>query len=212
MLVSSRMKRDVITIGPEQTIKEAMVLLDKHDYEALPVIEQGKLVGVLSVWSIFKGLSNSMLSGGSFNEHTLVKDIMNPNPVTINPYEVLEEAAYLMEIHDVWSVSVVDDDNELVGFLTEWDIYDVFVEMLGLREKGTRLTITTEDRPGRVAAVCQAIAEEGINIISIAAFRTENPRVRDLVVRVAVEDAYPLVEKLRTKKFRITHVSQVWQD
>lgn len=209
MFVQERMKRNVVTVSPETTIKEAVRTLKENEYEALPVVENDKLVGVLSVWGIFAAMSDAMLDDREFSENTTVREVMNSDPITITPEAIIEEAVYLMEKHDVWALPVVGEDGMLLGIITEWDIYDLFVELLGLEQRGSRITIEIPDKPGQVAAICDIIANERINIISVANFKALNPLKKQLVVRVASQDVVRVVEKIKEAGYRVMHVSQV---
>jgi CBS domain./ACT domain. len=95
---------------------------------------------------------------------------MTKNPITISPNALLEEAAILMRDNGVSFLPVVDS-GKLVGIITESDIFDSFIELLGFREKGTRLTIEVNDEPGIMSHLAGIFAIHGANITNVAVYR-----------------------------------------
>ena len=65
-----------------------------------------------------------------------IKDVMTPNPVTVTPETLIEEAAILMRENVVSGLPVLDGD-KLVGIITETNIFDAFIDSMGLRRNGT---------------------------------------------------------------------------
>lgn len=95
---------------------------------------------------------------------------MTKDPITITSDALLEEAATLMRDNGVSFLPVVDN-GKLVGIITESDIFDSFIELLGFRERGTRLTIEVDDEPGIMANLSGIFAIYGANITHVAVYR-----------------------------------------
>ncbi len=211
MFVRAHMTEKVITVTPETTLRDVLVTLKAQGFEGLPVVNgEGKLVGMVTVWDIHEALHASIIEGNNLSGETRVAEIMSTKLITVLPEEIIEEAAYLMETNDLWLLPVVTQDEQLVGVITESDIYDVFVEMLGLHRPGTRITVRVEDKPGKLAELAGIVKSHNFSIISVATFQPDQ-NYRNIVVRVNTRDARRLVENIRARGFRVLHVSQVWE-
>lgn len=175
MFVKNKMTTNPFTVSPEQTIPDAHEIMVEHGVKRLPVMKDGKLVGIVSKSDIdrYSPSKATTLSMGEITyllSKTKIKHVMTKNPITISPNALLEEAATLMRDNKVGFLPVVDN-GKLVGIITESDIFDSFIELLGFREPGTRLTIEVSDEPGIMSQITNIIGEYGANITRIAVYR-----------------------------------------
>ena len=143
------MSIDVTTISPDVSLREAYSLMKQRHFQALPVLQHGKLIGMVTSWDIQESLAAQVLSQGTADAEMPVSAIMAKRLITVAPEEIIEEAAFLMKEHDIWALPVVGLDNVLVGIITEADIHKVLVEMFGLHKPGSRITIKVEDKAGK---------------------------------------------------------------
>jgi len=175
MFVKTRMTAHPFTVTPKTTVPEAVALLREHAIRNLPVIENGRLVGLVGNHEI-AAASPSPATSLAAGEITYllgklqVGAIMIKNPVTISPDALLEEAAILMRDHKVEMLPVVEN-GAVVGVITESAIFDAFVEILGFRDPGTRLTLEATDAPGVMARLAETTARHGANIQHLAVYR-----------------------------------------
>ena len=178
MFVKNKMTANPFTISPDQTIPDAHEIMAQNGVKRLPVMKNGKLVGIVSKDDIVRS-SPSKATTFSMGEityllaKTKISMIMTKNPVTISSNALLEEAATLMRDNNISFLPVVDDD-KLVGIITESDIFDSFIELLGFREPGTRLTIEADDAPGIMSDLTSIIGKFGANITHVAVYRGAN--------------------------------------
>ncbi len=174
MFVKNKMTSNPFTISPTQTIPDAQEIIKNHGIKRLPVVDNGKLVGVVSKGDIVK-VSPSKATALSMGEityllaKTKISSIMAKNPVTVSPNALLEEAAILMRDNDIGFLPVVEND-KLVGIITEGDIFDSFIELLGFREPGTRMTIEVDDAPGILSKLTSIFAKFEANITHVAVY------------------------------------------
>jgi len=98
-----------------------------------------------------------------------VDKVMTKNAVTVNSDTLLEDAARIMVDADIGGLPIVDD-GRLVGIITESDIFKIFIELFGVREKGLRVSLIIPDKPGELSALGQAIYEKNGDIISLGTF------------------------------------------
>jgi len=131
-LVSDWMTRDVITIAPETSLKEAHVIMNKRGIRRLPVVVHGKVTGIVTLGDI-RGAEPSQASSLSVWEandllaNLKVSEIMTRNPATIHENESIGEAAKFMLEKKFSGLPVVDDSDQLVGIITESDIFRLVV-------------------------------------------------------------------------------------
>lgn len=178
MFVKTKMTTNPFTVSPDHTIPDAHELMVQHGVKRLPVIKNNKLVGVVSKedidkYSPSKATSLSMGEITYLLSKTKIKQIMSKNLITISPNALLEEAAILMRDNKVSFLPVVEN-NKLVGIITESDIFDSFIELLGFREPGVRLTVEVDDEPGIMSNLTNIIGQFGANITRVAVYRGEN--------------------------------------
>ncbi len=142
---------------------------------------------------------------------TTVKEVMSGKVVTVSPEDPIEKAALILRDRRFGGLPVVDSQGQLTGIITTIDIFDVFVEAMGMRTPGSRVSVEVEDRPGAIAEMTQIFKSHRINIISLATFflKGEDRRFREVVYRIASTDPANIdhaVEELRKRNFRITSV------
>ena len=213
MFVKNKMTAKPFTISPDQTIPDAHEIMAKHSIRRLPVVKDGKLVGVVSKDDINRA-SPSMATSLSINEityllaKTKISKVMTKNPITISSNALLEEAAILMRDNNVSFLPVVDG-GKLVGIITESAIFDSFIELLGFREKGTRLTIEADDEPGIMSNLTGIFGIYGANITHVAVYRGTNGKsmvvtgINSLntsdIEKSIEEHGYKIIYKLQNK-------------
>lgn len=176
MFVKWRMTAQPFTIGPDATVPQAIELMHQHNVRKLPVLSEGKLVGVVSQSDIDRA-SPSMATSFSAGEVAYlfgklkVSKVMTRNPETIGVDALLEEAAILMRDKKIEMLPVMDGQR-LVGVITESDLLDAFIELQGARENGTRLVIEADDQPGVMAKLSSITGKQETNITNIAVYRS----------------------------------------
>ena len=147
MLVGERMSHPVITVSPKTPMQEAHKLMRDENIRRLPVVDQrGKLIGIVSE-SDFLHASPSDVSSLSVWEmnymlsKVTVEKIMTRAVISTHNDTPIEEAARTMVDNKIAGLPVLKD-GELVGIITETDLFKVFLEMLGARETGVRITVS----------------------------------------------------------------------
>ena len=131
-LVRDWMTRDVIAVSPETTVLEAGQLMIERIIRRLPVIEDGRLTGIVSYSDVrsAKASSNSEMDIWELSyrlSRLTIGEIMTPNPVTISPDETIGAAAQLLLKYMIGGLPVLDRDGQLIGIITESDIFRLVV-------------------------------------------------------------------------------------
>ena len=189
MFVEDRMSRPVITITTDVPMQDALNLMREENIRRLPIVHsRGQLVGIvtesdllhaspsqattLSVWEL-----NYLLS------KITIEEIMTSEVVTVTPDTPLEDAARVMADNRIGGVPVVRN-GEVVGIITETDLFKVFLEMLGARDKGVRAAVLVHNQPGELAHLSEAIFSQGGNIIALGTFLGDSSENREMAFKV----------------------------
>jgi acetoin utilization protein AcuB len=179
MLVQDRMTPKPITVTPEATHKQAAETLREHNIHHLPVVDKsGKLVGIVVEQDLLAAQPSPATTLSIYEIHALLsrlqlKDIMSHPVHTTTPDCPLEEAARLMLANGIGCLPVVEGDR-LVGIITDTDIFESLVDLLGGGQEGARFTVFLPNRPGALAKVAQAVADAGGNIVSVTTWRCKS--------------------------------------
>jgi len=172
MLVKGWMTTDVITITEDTSVMKASQIMKEHDIRRLPVMRDGKLVGIVSDRDL-KEASPSKAT--TLDVHELyyllselkVKDIMAKKLVTIGPDDTVELAAVKMLERRVSGLPVVDNNGRLVGILTQNDVFKVLIAITGIYRGGVQFAFNLPDRPGTIKDVADIIRKHGGSMVSI---------------------------------------------
>jgi len=189
MLVRERMSTKPVTITADVPITEALRIMRQNQVRRLPVLdENGELIGIVSEKDLLYASPSPATSLSIYEMHYMlsrlqVTELMTADPVTITPDTLLEEAALIMADNKIGGLPVMKDGN-LVGIITETDIFKVFLELLGAREKGLRLTLQIPERMGEMARITTAIARLGGNILAMGTFLGDDPTTAIVTVKV----------------------------
>jgi acetoin utilization protein AcuB len=203
MLVYERMSRQPITVTADTPIDEALQLMRANKIRRMPVVDKknkSKLVGIISEKDLLYASPSPATSLSIHEIHYLVSkikvaDVMTKKVITVGEYTPLEEAARIMVDHKIGGLPVLRDDT-LVGIITETDLFKIFLELLGAREAGVRLTMLVPEQPGILATITHDIVEMGGNIISLGTFLGEDPTNRLVTVKVADVEQEKLVASM----------------
>ena len=189
MLVRERMSKQPVTITADVPITEALRIMRENQVRRLPVLDsEGALIGIVSEKDLLYASPSPATSLSIYEMHYMlsrlkVTELMTPDPVTITPDTLLEEAALIMADNKIGGLPVMEN-GQLVGIITETDIFKVFLELLGAREKGLRLTLRIPERMGEMARITTAIAELGGNIMALGTFLGDDPTTAIVTVKV----------------------------
>ncbi|MCX8103634.1 MAG: CBS domain-containing protein [Candidatus Bipolaricaulota bacterium] len=212
MFVRMWMTTDVITVSPETPILEAQEIMKQHGVRRLPVVnKRGKLLGIVTKSDILEASPSdaTTLSVWELNyllARTTVEQIMvkAEDLITVSPADPIERAALLMRKHKVGGLPVVEGSH-LVGIITESDIFEVLLKLLGVHQKGTRLTLELEDRPGALAEALEVIRDHDVNVRSIVTCdecRT-TPDTGVFVIKIDSYDWRGIVKDLKDRKIKV---------
>ena len=199
MLVGERMSRPIITTTANVPIPEAHKLMRDRNIRRLPVVdEKGKLVGIISDHDIFNASPSPATSLSIWEMNYLineikVKDVMTKDVLTIDENDTVEKAARIMADNKIGGLPVLRGDTP-IGVITETDLFKIFLELMGARDPGVRITVLVSEKVGGLANLTKAISEAGGNFVAFGQFLGERSTNREITFKVAGLDEEALIE------------------
>lgn len=208
MYVRARMTPNPISVPPETPVTEAQLLMKKQKIHRLPVVDrEGRLKGIVTEKDILYASPSPATSLNVYEMSYLlakltVGEVMSTNVLSIHEDMPLEEAARLMAENNISGLPVMRN-GQLVGMITESDLFEVFLEMLGGWEDGLRATVRVDDHMGSLAKITTDLAKSGGDIRGVGFFHAEASghayltlKVRGLSKEVLEKSLSPNVEEV----------------
>lgn len=166
MLVKDLMTPDPICGRPDMVVTEIQKLMSGNNIRHVPIVgKEGNLIGVITQRSLFSALRTEESDLSQFEvsyilakiqaHHVMVEDV-----VTIEENVPIEEAARIMADKKIGCLPVMRD-GDLVGIITDNDLFNTMLNLLGARRSGMRMAVLQPDRVGEVARLTNAVAERG---------------------------------------------------
>jgi acetoin utilization protein AcuB len=212
MIIKDWMTKDVITIDPEASMMRAAKLMKEKGIRRLPVVDaKGTLVGIISDRDV-KEASPSKAT--TLDVHELyyllseikVKNIMTPNPMTIRDTDTVVKCAAIMHDKKISGLPVLNDANELVGIMTQNEVYRVLLSITGVYHGGVQIGFTLPDERGSLKEVLDCLRRHKARVISVlTSYDQVETGFRKVFVRVMDMDKSALNELRQelTEKYRL---------
>ena len=190
MYVKDHMTKNPHTVTKDTVISKAVEIMGKNNFHRLPVVdEDGRLVGLVTQGMVEESSGAQVTSLSIFELNYLlskrkVSDIMIRDVHTTTQDVFLEEAAKIMIDNDISVLPVIDEQKKVIGIITEKDMFQAFVDLLGYGVVGTRFVIRCIDQPGYFQGIVKLFADNFANVESLAVFRTKE-RGTEAVVKAS---------------------------
>ena len=191
MSIQKWMSSRLVTIQENEPVSHAFELMLTNDIRHLPVVTKGKkLVGIITDRDLSEAIIPANPSENTRNRYHTVrdikaKDIMTPNPVTIDTDATIQQAAQIFLDRKIDCLPVRGPKARLVGIVTSTDIIKAFVEFTRVLEDTRRIDIAMDGTDYQ--KVLQVLESHGVSIVSVGI--TEDERIHKTVVSFRVENA-----------------------
>ncbi len=208
MIVKEIMNKAPITISPDTTLCDAYKLMQEKNIRHLPVLENDKLVGIVTDRDL--RFATSRLKERPFDPKDKVESVMITPVQTALPSEPIESAAKMMRELKIGCLPVLEN-SRLVGIITIADLLDAMITLTGVKRPSGRLDIRLHNRPGELAKLANFLAEKKVNIHSILSYPEDGGKTR-LVLRVNTMEIRMLADEICKTGFEViwpTHISCV---
>jgi acetoin utilization protein AcuB len=201
MLVKDQMTPNPICGHPEMPVTDAQRLMQEKGFRHLPILDEDKkLVGLITMRSLLNAVPSDVSKFSPFVVNYVLakikaRNIMVKDLVTISEDTPFEEAARIMADEKIGCLPVMRD-GELVGIISDNDLFNIMVNLLGARRGGLRVTVHQPDRAGEVARLANAIAAKGGYLSVFVTYPTSDPSIWASVAKVTNVPEETLVETL----------------
>ncbi len=208
MLVRKWMSKDVIAVGVDASMQEAIHLLRENKISILPVMAGEDLVGILTDRDL---KSASPSDATTLDMHELlylvskikVRDIMTASPITVQPDHTVEEAASILLEEKISGLPVLDKSSRLIGIITRSDLFRVIISLTGIGNRGIQFGIRLEDKPGTIKDIRELLRQHDGRTSSILCSGEDAPpgyqNVYFRVYQILRKNLTSLVEDLADK-------------
>lgn len=207
MFVGKRMTATVVTVKPDDTLKQANHLLKLHRIQHLPVVVGDTLVGIVSGTDI----RNSTLEvtevddkGEMLVKNRTVDEIMIKDVITVSPWDTVEDALLIFHRRRFGALPVVEG-KKLVGIITKVDILATFIDTLSIQGVGVRIEVFLKRDRSEFLSLIQKINEMNLEVKSLIL----SPFGENYVVfiRLSTIDVARVKITLREAGFRVPELS-----
>ena len=206
MYVSDWMTKMVFTVTPDSSIFDAAKLTREKGIKHVPVVKGNVIKGLLSDRDIKEYLPSKTTTLDVYELHSLltktrVKSVMKTSIVTTSPDTPIEEAALIMLDKNIGCLPVIDR-NKLVGIISDRDLFQVLVDISGIRHAGHRIYLPVKDRPGAIKDISAIIRKHGFSLQSIlTSYEGMKKGHRKLVIRLKGRGNFRTLESELTASY-----------
>ncbi|MDI6764630.1 MAG: CBS domain-containing protein [Thermodesulfobacteriota bacterium] len=212
MRIKDVMTKNPVTVDSETLIVDAQKIMKENNIRRLPVVDKGKLVGIVTLHDLLEASPSPATSLSVYELNYLlskmkVKEIMKKNPVTLSPDTPFEEALRVGQEKKIGSFPVMDK-GKLVGIATESDIVRFLTRALGLREEGTRITIEgLGSSLSELEKMIQIVNQHETIILSMISMPRPEKKDWIVVLRLKTNDPDPIVKAFKKAGFNVTYAA-----
>lgn len=195
MLIRDWMATNILTVDANTSVMRATRIMKENNIRRLPVMSHGKLVGVVTDRDL-KEASPSTTSDIDIHEmyyllsEMKIKDVMTDKCICLKQDDTLEKAALVMLKERISGIMILDEENKLVGLLSETDILRGFIHATGIQDGAHQYVIDMPDAPGSTTRIIDLLREKNARVLSILTSFSDTPGGRKRVaIRILAEDS-----------------------
>lgn len=194
-------------INVDNTLREALSLIEDKILLSLPVVDGSKYIGVLSKQHMFETFFKQEQESKEVFLDRKVKELMFAKVQSIAGSIRIEEAAVLFIDSKVRFLAIVDDKGELEGIVTQQAIFKQY--QLSFGQQHNSLVIYTNDYRGMIANITHIIAKNGGDIRNMIMFHTEVMNLMEIFMRIDAEDFDKVIEALEKNNIDVRDVKRI---
>jgi len=214
MFAKDYMTKTVVTVQPEDFLVDVRKSMQDQGVRHLPVVDGGKLVGIVSLNTIRDAAPSKATDLSIHEVHYLlskmkIREVMKKEVVTCGPDDHVEDISKIMQTKRIGAVPVVDK-GQLVGILTNDDMFRILMKMLGMDTPGKRITFEMERGQGeKLVDIVQAVKTRGKFIKSFLSMESPHPGRQTVILNLDDSDMDEVVDALAGLGFDIQSVDEV---
>ncbi|WP_181349898.1 acetoin utilization AcuB family protein [Thalassobacillus sp. CUG 92003] len=205
MLIEEMMRTDIIKLKADDSIENALKLLNDYHIRHIPIVDDdNKVVGIVSDRDV-RDASPSIFdrqSGANALKND-IQSIMSSPVITVHPLDFVEEVAAIFYDNEIACVPVTRE-NKLIGMITEKDLLYTLIQLTGTHEQGSQIEIKVIDRPGILPEVTQIFGKRKMNINSVLIYPYKpDKKFKILVFRIQTMNPKPTITDLQSAGYEV---------
>jgi len=216
MLVKGWISSQVISVDEETSMMKAYVLMKENNIRRLPVVQKGKLVGIVTDTDLKEACPSTATTLDIYEINYLlseikVKESMSKDVIYVKPDETVEFAAILMLENKISGLPVVNDQQNLIGVITQTDIFKALIHISGAYKGHIQFALYIEDRPGSVKEVGDVIRSFGGRMVSIlTSYDLADEGYRNVYIRIKPMEQEKLAQLVNVleEKFTVLYTAK----
>jgi acetoin utilization protein AcuB len=209
----------LVTLSPEASVAEALILCRERRIRHIPILEEGRLVGVVTD----RDLRDASPALGdperaSALQKIRVRDVMTREVITADPDDSIENVAQEMYEHKIQSLPVVTEravvdegsamaEEQLLGIVTSSDVMRALVTLVGLPEPGCRIEVQAANKAGGLAEVVGKIQDLEVDIVSVLSDPDRRSGNRTLIFQLVTTDPSSVIESLKIGGYKVSWIA-----
>jgi len=194
MTARTLIAHDIPALTVEQTGREAFHMLNDYHVKHLPVVDNGKLVGLLSEEDIFNHKLASPLSEHDFSVMPLFQ---------VHESKHIFEIIKIMGDHRLTVIPVIDAEGKYLGLVQQNDVLRYFAHTASLTEHGAVLVLEMPRRDYALSTIARIFEEEKVNILSAFVTSLPNPEQVELTLKLDRHDLSRAMASLERHEFEV---------
>lgn len=172
MLVKDWMATTILTVDANTSVMRAGRTMKDNNIRRLPVVSKGKLAGIITDRDLKEASPSSKTEIDLHEMYYLlsemkVQDVMTKNPVCLNSADTLEKAAVVMLNETISGLLIVDDEENLVGLISESDVLRGFIHATGIQDGAFQIVMDMSDAGGSVSKLIDVLRQNRARVLSI---------------------------------------------
>ena len=203
MLVGKRMTRNPKTVSPDDPLSLAAGILREYRFHHLPVVEGGKLVGILSDADLRNASFAAIPAEGGAAGDRLVREVMRTEVWSVTPDDSVEDALLILTREKFGALPVLSGDR-LVGIITRADLLNAFVDLLDVNEVCFCVDVTFPRNMARFEELIDTFAGMGVEVRSVLIAPQGEIGALNAHLRVATIDGPAVRRALRSRGFTLS--------
>ncbi|MBD8037528.1 CBS domain-containing protein [Solibacillus sp. A46] len=205
MIVEEIMKRDIHTLLPENTVRDAVRLMREEKIRHVPIVSSDDIVvGIITDHDLKNALPSCLREEPNSTIYdSPIEEIMVKNPIVGHPLDFVEEVASIFYDAKISCLPIVSA-GKLVGIVTTTDLLYTYIELTGAHQPGSKIDIRVSNQPGMLFEISRVFQENKANVVSVLVYPDgDNTKSRIVSVRLQVMNPLHIIEDLRKQGYDV---------
>lgn len=205
MIVEKIMRKDVYTLKPTNTVKDALKLMREKRIRHIPILDDNEnLIGLVTEHDVKNALPANIKESIDLKfSETPIEEIMVKDPIIGHPLDLVEEVALTFYETKIGCLPIVSG-GKLVGIVTTTDLLYSYIELTGANQPSSKLEIRVHDKPGELSIITEVFKKHKANVLSLYIY--PDPEIdgcRILSIRARILNPLTIIEDLRKEGFTV---------